>query len=115
MNKLFALGQYYQGLLSNTVSRTSNNSIVLPTIDISFFEKDASDSFVLVDGVSTSFDNSFNSGLDNDDVIKFTNTNDNLFIKSNNKNLVVERRPIPNESDTIKLGMTGIRVATYRL
>ena len=104
-----------KGILSNIVSRTANNNgMVVPTINISFFEKDASESFILVDGVSTSFDNSFSSGLDNDDVIKFTNTNDNLFIKSNNKNLVVERRPIPNESDTIKLGITGTRVAAYR-
>lgn len=69
---------------------------------------------ILYDGASTSFDKSFSSALDNDDVIKFTNSNDNLFIKSNNKNLVVERRPMPTVTDTIKFCLTATRVADYR-
>ena len=103
-----------KGISSITLSRTANNGIVVPTIEITLFEKNADNNFILVDGASTSFDNSFSSGLDNDDVIKFTNTNDNLFIKSNNKNLVVERRPTLTVNDTIKLGITGTRVAEYR-
>ena len=103
-----------KGTASNLVSRTGNANIVVPTLDISLLQKDTNEEFVLVDGASTSFDNSFSRGLDNDDVIKFTNTFDNLFITSNNKNLVVERRPKLTETDTIKLGITGTRVATYR-
>ena len=103
-----------KGISSILLSRTANNGIVVPTIDITLFEKNTDSNFILVDGASTSFDNSFSSGLDNDDVIKFTNTNDNLFIKSNNKNLVVERRPTLTVNDTIKLGITGTKVAEYR-
>ncbi|MEQ1554314.1 MAG: hypothetical protein ABL929_09060, partial [Ferruginibacter sp.] len=102
-----------KGILSSLVSRTSNANIVIPTIDFSLFEKNASNNYIFVDGATTSFDNTFSNSIDNDDVIKFTNTYDNLFIKSNNKNLVVERRQMPTQADTIKLGLTGTRVAGY--
>lgn len=102
-----------KGILSSMVSRPGNADIIIPTIDISLFEK-ANGNYVMMDGASTSFDDSFSAGLDNDDVIKFTNTYDNLFITSNNKNLVVERRPSLTVNDTIKLGLTGTRIANYK-
>ncbi len=102
-----------KGILSSMVSRPGSADIIIPTIDISLFEK-ANGNYVMMDGASTSFDNSFSAGLDNDDVIKFTNTYDNLFITSNNKNLVVERRPSLTVNDTIKLGLTGTRIANYK-
>jgi Secretion system C-terminal sorting domain len=104
-----------KGLSTNMVSRAGGTAIVKPTMDIHLFEKDENGSFIFSDAVSTSFDNSFAAGIDNDDVVKFTNVNNNLFIKSSNNNLLVERRPTLTESDTIKIGITGTRVAQYRL
>jgi hypothetical protein len=104
-----------KGTSSNLVSRTGGTAIVKPTMDIHLFEKDNNGDFIFADAVSTSFDDSFNAGIDNNDVVKFTDANNNLFIQSNNKNLVVERRPSLTINDTIMLGITGTRVAAYRL
>ncbi len=103
-----------KGISSSMVSRPGNTEILIPTIDISLFEKDTNGDFVFADGASTSFDNAYSAGFDNDDVSKFTNANNNLFIISNNKNLVVERRPSITVNDSIRLGINGTRNANYR-
>ncbi len=102
-----------KGILSNTVSKNAE-IVAKTTLDISLFENDGTGSFVFADGASASFDKDYADNLDNDDVIKLTNTNDNLFIKSNGQTLVVERRSSLKESDTIHLGLTGTRVAEYK-
>ncbi len=102
----------------NTVSRggnASNADIVLPTLDIQLFSKLVADSFSLVDGASVNFDNNYSLEIDNDDVRKLVNRFDNLCIKSSNKTLVVERKPMPTETDSIQLNIAGTRVGEYRL
>lgn len=106
-----------KGLSSSLVSRNSDslgNGPEYPTLDISLFEKDNLGTYILVDGVSASFDDAFSNEFDNDDVTKFLNSYDNLFIKSNNKNLVVEKRQKLSATDTIRLGINGTRTADYR-
>jgi hypothetical protein len=49
------------------------------------------------------------------DVRKIFNTYDNLAIKNGVANLIVERRPHIVDADTIKLNITGMRLAPYRL
>ena len=102
-----------KGTSSSLVSRGDNIEVSSPTIDISLFGKDLNNDLVLINGASTSFDDSFSNTIDNDDVVKLTNTGDNLFIKSNGKVLVVEKRSKLSVSDTIKLGISGMRVSGY--
>jgi uncharacterized repeat protein (TIGR01451 family) len=102
----------------NTVSRFGNAShadIVLPTIDMQLYTKIGADTFTLVDGAAVNFDNIYSAGIDNDDARKIVNSFDNLTINSNGKILVVERRPMPTEADSIQLNLTGTRVGAYRL
>ena len=67
------------------------------------------------DGASVNFDNNYSLAIDNDDVRKLTNSFDNICIKSNGKALVVERKPMPTETDSIQLNIAGTRVGEYRL
>jgi hypothetical protein len=99
---------------SAMVSRTEGRTTaVVPTLDINLFTKDGNDSLVLADGVSINFDDAYSNDIDNDDVKKIQNSFDNVYIKSNHANLVVERRAMPSQNDTIQLNLTGTRIAGY--
>ena len=103
-----------KGTSNFLVSRTTTNDIELPTLDVKLFHKNTAGNFILVDGLSSTFDDSFSGNIDNNDVVKFTNTYDNLFIKSKGRSLVVEKRPKATLKDTIRLGITGMAIASYR-
>jgi hypothetical protein len=101
-------------LVSREAGRTS---ATIATLDINLFIKNTStptnDSLTLLDGVSINFDDAYSNTIDNDDVKKIANSFDNLMIKSNNTNIVVERRTMPSENDTIQLNLTGTRIGIY--
>ena len=103
-----------KGTSNFLVSRTTTNDIELPTLDVKLFHKNTAGNFILVDGLSSTFGDSFSGNIDNNDVVKFTNTYDNLFIKSKGRSLVVEKRPKATLEDTVRLGITGMAVASYR-
>jgi hypothetical protein len=98
-------------MVSRTAGRTSATT---PTLDINLFIKNTSnDSLILTDGVSINFDDAYSNSIDNDDVKKIANSFDNVMIKSSNTNLVLERRANPTDTDTIRLNLTGTRIADY--
>ncbi|MEQ1553172.1 MAG: hypothetical protein ABL929_03280 [Ferruginibacter sp.] len=84
--------------------------VLIPTIEINLLGNNT-----LADGVKIEFDNSYSNNFDNLDVRKISSTYDNILIKSNAKNLVVERRAMPIVTDTIFLNLTGTRIASYGL
>jgi hypothetical protein len=76
-----------------------------------------------VNGASTSyladvnyvaFDASFSNGVDGDDVVKFTNTNENVAVRRNNVDLLVESRQPVQNNDSILINMWNMRPQTYR-
>jgi Secretion system C-terminal sorting domain len=101
-----------KGTGSALVSRVG---VTRPTLEVNMYSKDANGTDYLADGVMLNFDNNFSAGIDNMDVRKINNTYDNLAIKNGSYALVVERRPNLVQTDTIKLSIVGMRVATYRL
>jgi Secretion system C-terminal sorting domain len=104
-----------KGSENNNILYTQNRpGVTRPTLEINLLAKDVDGSIYLADGVMLNFDNVYSANVDNNDVRKIMNTADNLAIKNGNYNLVVERRPNLSATDTIKLSLTGIRVAPYR-
>jgi hypothetical protein len=103
---------------SRNVSRGGNSQsridATTPTLDINLFAKEVNGNMYLADGVKLNFDIIFSNGIDNDDVRKIMNNADNLYINNGNTKLVVERRNILQNTDTIFLHLTGTRVAPYR-
>jgi Secretion system C-terminal sorting domain len=95
-------------------SLQSRVGVTRPTLEVNLFAKDVDGSIYLADGVMLNFDNAYSPAVDNYDVRKIMNIADNLAVKNGTYNLVVERRPNLTATDTIKLNLTGVRVAPYR-
>ncbi len=68
---------------------------------------------LLTDGAYLGFSRNYSKSIDNDDVLKFKNTYDNLNIFNDNKKLLVDRRPVVTANDTVFLHLAETRVATY--
>jgi Domain of unknown function (DUF3244) len=92
----------------------SRTGVLDPTLEINLHTKNTDGNEFLTDGVKLNFDNSFSNALDNMDVRKVNNTYDNLAIKSNVRNLIVERRKNLSSTDTIFLNLSNTRIAPYR-
>jgi hypothetical protein len=84
-----------------------------PTMEINLYTNDTNGQNILADALIVNFDNGFSNGMDNMDVRKISNAIDNLSIKSNATDLVLERRASLNVADTINLNLANTRVATY--
>jgi Secretion system C-terminal sorting domain len=94
--------------------KQSRGGVTEPTLEINLHTKNTDGTNLLADGVKLNFDNTYSDGLDNMDVRKVSNTYDNLGIKNNSNNLVIERRKNLLEADTIFLNLTTTRIAPYR-
>jgi Secretion system C-terminal sorting domain len=71
-------------------------------------------STTLADGVIAEFDNLYDAGIDLDDAMKFTNSNENLAIVRNNNTLVAERRPALSFNDTVYFKLTTTTQRAYQ-
>ena len=67
------------------------------------------------DAASINYDESLSNDIDNYDVRKISNTYDNLSVLNNATKLVVKQRNKLQATDTIKINISGMRVADYRL
>ena len=107
------------GGITTPVSRSSTTAgrgdITAPTLEINMYTKDVDGSIYLADGVLMNFDDNYSTGMDNDDVRKISNVGDNFAIKNDANFLIVERRPLPKVTDTIKFNLANTRVNPYRL
>ncbi len=88
--------------------------VTSPTLEINLHTDNSNGSEYLADGVLLNFDENYLNNIDNYDVRKITNINDNLGIKQGATNLVVERRKTLVETDTIRLNITNMRTAGYK-
>lgn len=114
--KTLTIRESDKGILSNLVSRegTEPAPISTPTLDIELYQKSANSEPRLIDAVSTSFSDRFSANLDDNDAVKFINSNNNLFIPKFGKRLVVEKRPTVTVTDTVNLGFTGLSIVMHQ-
>jgi Secretion system C-terminal sorting domain len=96
-------------------ANVSRPGVTTPTLEINLYAQNTDGSTYIADGVKLNYNNTFSAGVDNLDVRKINNTYDNLSIKNGNVNLIVERRPHIVNADTIKLNISGMRLAPYRI
>ena len=68
---------------------------------------------VLLDGNMVQYDGLFSNNIDMDDAVKLGNTGENLGIKSQGSTLVVERRSLITQTDTIFYNLGQVRVKQY--
>ena len=70
---------------------------------------------VLLDGALVQFDASHSGSLDIHDALKMSNSSENLGIRVANTTLVVERRPVLRQADTIHYNLSQLRIKQYEL
>ena len=85
-----------------------------PTLEINLYAKNTNSDELLTDGVKLNFDPKFQNTVDNDDTRKINNSAENLSIKKENYNLVVEGHATLKMTDSIFLNITNTRVGPYR-
>ena len=112
LNVLFLVSTFFT--TANAQNTASRNGVTIPTLEINLYAKAMNGSMFLADGIVQNFNDNFSAAVDNMDVRKFMNATDNLAIKNGNYNLIVERRPNIRITDTLRLMLTGTRVAPYR-
>ena len=91
---------------------TSGNSL---SLQATLYGVDAKGSAFISDVAVQQFNSQFSNGIDANDTRKIVNASENLSILSNGKLLVIERRNLPSESDTILYNLTGMVNQNYRL
>jgi hypothetical protein len=102
-------------------SAANNSSMFRPAgnengiIRTSLYIMNADGSEKLADEALAEFDDVYNSGINNEDGLKFGNVNENLSIVRNGIPLCAERRPLAKENDTVFFKLTKTRQFTYRL
>lgn len=101
-------------VINNFAQHFHRDGVTIPTLEINLYARAMNGTMFLADGVLQNFNNSYSPGVDNMDVRKFMNASDNLAIKNGVYNLIVERRPGIQTTDTLRLMLTGTRIAPYR-
>jgi hypothetical protein len=96
-------------------ANVSRVGVTIPTLEINLFAQNTDGSTFLADAAMMNFNSQFSNGVDNNDVRKLLNTYDNIGIKNGVYNLVVERRAHLKETDSIKLFISGMRNANYKI
>ena len=69
----------------------------------------------IADGVLYRFNDDYSNNVDGEDLIKMSNIYENLSILSNKTMLTVERRAMPQASDTLHLNLTNTKTTSYQL
>ena len=101
---------------SNLVSRNQSMGrvgVLMPTLEVTLLDLNNGSNPTLQEHVVMKFDNSFSNDLDQYDVRKFMNAEDNLAIKKGTKNLILDSRKNLTASDTIFLSLSNTRIAPY--
>ena len=101
-------------VINNFAQHFHRDGVTIPTLEINLYARAINGTMFLADGVLQNFNNSYSPAVDNMDVRKFMNASDNLAIKNGVYNLIVERRPGIQTTDTLRLMLTGTRIAPYR-
>ncbi len=110
------------GTLSHNIG-TVNNSFCRKTarqaqdalleINLRVFNEDSTTG--IADGVLYRFNDDYSNNVDGDDINKMSNMYENLSIISNKTLLTVERRAMPQTTDTLHLYLTNTKTTSYQL
>lgn len=92
----------FRGTMEN--SPTIRASLLVPTADTA----------LMVDATMVNFDDDYSEGIDDDDIQKIGNNNENVCIVANGNYLMAERKTMYTDIDTIQLFMGGVRVQNYQ-
>lgn len=86
-----------------------------PRLDIWFYKKDASNSFVYTDATAAYFDNAFHRAYNvAEDISKAGNFGENISLYRDNNWISIERTVIPTDIDTLFLQQWKLATATYK-
>ncbi len=94
------------------VFRTSN---VLQSMRVNLMVNNSNNTASVADGVLSSYSANFSNAIDDMDVVKMTNFNENIGIVRNGETLTVERRSAISTSDTIFLKLWNTVQKSYQL
>lgn len=75
----------------------------------------ADNSLSIADGILVHYNNVYSNDVNNDDALKFTNTNENISITNPTQALTLERRQFPVTGDTLKLKLSNYKNNNYQL
>jgi hypothetical protein len=97
-------------------NRTAFRSMnFMPALQIELYQLNTDNSKVLADGTFAQFDKSFDKRVTFQDALKFGNVKEMLSLQRDNKNMIIERRPLIQNNDTLFLQLTKTTQRNYRL
>jgi len=97
---------------NNVTFRTSNVNDQRIRFDLSRMVNNVAEAR---DAVQVRYDASYNTSVDDNDIYKMANFSDNLSLRRNGSDLLIERRSMLSPTDTIYLRTTGMAQTNYRL
>lgn len=90
------------------------NGTNIPTFRTFVHAVNGTSTTYLADVNYVTFDPAFSNAVDEDDVVKFTNTNENVAVRRDNVDLLVESRQPVQNNDSILINMWNMRPQAYR-
>jgi len=100
------------GTATTIFGRPAQADDAMLAIDLKIVNDDSTIS--LADGALARYNDIYSNNIDGDDAVKFTNNNENISIVTNGQGLIVDKRTVPAEADTLKLKFTGIKNINYQ-
>ncbi|MEP7108696.1 MAG: hypothetical protein ABI760_11955 [Ferruginibacter sp.] len=85
------------------------------SMEITLNLAEADNSTITADGALVEFSDNFNTGVDLQDAIKFTNPNETFGFMRNGTSLAIERRPFIDKNDTLFLNLIRSTQRNYQL
>ena len=117
-------GEAGQVIFTENSKASGNKGIVMRQQDAapgsielsaSLYGVNGSGTAFITDGALQLFNPKYSNDVDGLDTKKLTNTSENLSVQTGGKDLVIERRNLPAEGDTISYHLSGILNQNYRL
>lgn len=103
--------------LVNPVIYSNKNLIdkveAISSLDIALFTKNSSNDFEIADSVKINFDDNYNNGIDNNDVLKTPSPQNSLGILKFGQELSIENRKRLQVTDSIFLNLSGMQQGAY--
>lgn len=100
-------------IVRTEINRVYGNDDASVAIDLKIIN--TNNSLSIADGVLVHYNNLYSNEISSNDVPKFFNGSENLFIEKNNQKLIIERRKMPLAGDTLKLFVTNYKNINYQL
>ena len=112
-------------ITENCKTDTTNNGAFKPSqpagedneisLKVNLYLRNNNGSFTVADGICVEFNAAYQPGVTNEDARKMTNVNENLGLLVNNVMLAIERHPLINENDTLRLQLWRTTTRNYQL